>query len=208
VQRANPSRQSWTCGTNKQICCSTRFCEMSSNGPRRRLLLFILLCGRGLSSSCVRNPELKNVLSKTVDIGNTIKESQTCSTLFDSSDYRQRIAGRDRDHCTLRLRKHPPFSCALASVPTPSPLQYFFDRTVGDPQPFLDGWGRVTHIASRCTQISGGLAVMFGTWLGVGQSPRSSTQHIGWLKARRVRDVTDDFTVRHAEHMIICRNLS
>ena len=83
----------------------------------------------------------------------------------------------------------------LASIQPPTPLQYALERTFGEPQLLVDAWDRITGIAGRCTQISAGLAVMFGTWLGVGQSPRSSSQHIGWLKARRVTDVTDDFTV-------------
>jgi hypothetical protein len=81
----------------------------------------------------------------------------------------------------------------MASIPTP--IQYTIERTILDPQPLQDGWDRAVKIARKCTQISTGLAGLVGTWLGVGQSPRSSFKHIGWLKARRVSDVTDDFTV-------------
>jgi hypothetical protein len=82
----------------------------------------------------------------------------------------------------------------MASIPTP--IQYAIERTILDPQPLQDGWDRVVKISSRASQISTGLVGLVGTWLGVGQSPRSSFKQIGWLKARRVSDVTDDFTVR------------
>ncbi len=82
----------------------------------------------------------------------------------------------------------------MASIPTP--IQYTIERTILDPRPLQDGWDRAVKIAGKCSQISTGLVGLVGTWLGVGQSPRSSFKHIGWLKARRVSDVTDDFTVR------------
>jgi hypothetical protein len=88
----------------------------------------------------------------------------------------------------------------MASIPTP--IQYTIERTILDPQPLQDGWDRAVQIARKCTQISTGLVGLVGTWLGVGQSPRSSFKQIGWLKARRVSDVTDDFTVRRFKALL------